>query len=145
MEKKHAILVVDDDPSSLSMVRLALGPLVQADLIHEARDGQEGLDCFHALALSSDKHIALVLTDGKMPRRNGYQLIEAIRALHPDVLLLPIILMSGSLPGATTPAGINAFVHKPLDMAYFLPVFQHWYQMSIQAAKNGHRLAGAAH
>jgi CheY-like chemotaxis protein len=44
----------------------------------EAEDGQQALDI-----LSADPDFALLITDYNMPRLDGFELIEAIRAHHP--------------------------------------------------------------
>lgn len=79
------VLVVDDDPLLLDMLRGML-----ADLGCET----VCVDCpVKGLAtLDSDKEIALLLTDVQMPLMDGFELAERAREKRPDI---PILLMSG--------------------------------------------------
>ena len=68
----HSILVVDDEPNialSLKFLMEQAGFSVQT-----AADGQQALD---AIARSSPD---LILLDVNMPKLNGYQVCEAVRA-----------------------------------------------------------------
>lgn len=83
---RAAILVADDNPADVALVRAALEEAAfEADL-DEARDGQEALDRLRAGAEPD-----LVLTDLHMPRLDGLQLVEAIRRERAG---LPVVLMT---------------------------------------------------
>lgn len=78
------ILLVDDSRDGL-LVRRAL--LEEGGYSVEiARNGEEALKLFQAARFD------LVVTDYKMPRMNGVELIEQIRILNPDAR---IVLLSG--------------------------------------------------
>jgi CheY-like chemotaxis protein len=79
-EGRALLLVADDNPSDLMLVRAALGEAAfDADAL-TARDGQEALE-----TLRSGLRPDLVLTDLQMPRLDGLHLVEAIRRDHPDL------------------------------------------------------------
>ena len=78
------LLLVDDNKDGL-LVRKALLE-EQGFLITTAMNGEEAVE-----ALSKEK-FDLVITDFKMPRMNGIELIRSIRPRQPD---LSIILISG--------------------------------------------------
>ncbi len=85
-ETRPVLIVADDNPADLKLVREALAEAVfDADII-EARDGQEALDQVRQVARAD-----LVLTDLKMPRLDGLALVEAVRRERPD---LPVVLMT---------------------------------------------------
>jgi CheY-like chemotaxis protein len=78
------ILLVDDNRDGL-LVRRAL--LEEAGYkVDVARSGEEGLKLFEA------EHFDVVVTDYRMPRMNGAELIQRIRQLNPNVR---VILLSG--------------------------------------------------
>ncbi len=89
MRAKQAILVVDDE----ERVR----KLIQSFLIKDydvllAVDGLEAMACFELHA----GRIAAVITDVRMPRVNGPELVEWLHRRSPQ---LPVIVMSGHAGG----------------------------------------------
>jgi DNA-binding response OmpR family regulator len=85
MNKPVSILVVDDEPNILSAVE----PILQAQGYHVtvARSAVE------ALKYTEQTIFDIVLTDLSMPMIDGFQMIEEIRRLRPDI---GIILFSGN-------------------------------------------------
>ena len=80
---RATILIVDDSPVDR---RLASSIVNKAGFLAiTAADGREALD---AIARESP---AAVVTDLQMPGRNGFELVEEIRKLHPGT---PVILMT---------------------------------------------------
>jgi two-component system, OmpR family, response regulator CpxR len=81
----HArILLVDDNAHGLSARKTVLEEL--GHRIATASSGTDALDQFAHLKFD------LVVTDFRMPRMDGVELIHRLRSLTPD---LPIILLSG--------------------------------------------------
>jgi DNA-binding response OmpR family regulator len=78
------ILLVDDDDSFRTMLRITLGKM-QHEVI-EARNGRE------ALALYATRPPDLVITDLVMPEKEGMETIRELRQKYPGV---KIIAMSG--------------------------------------------------
>jgi two-component system, cell cycle sensor histidine kinase and response regulator CckA len=79
-----------------------------------AGDGFEALEKFR----ERQDEIRLVLLDQCMPGMNGWETLEAIRALRPDI---PVVLTSG-YDEAKAMEGKHAelpqtFLHKPYSMA----------------------------
>lgn len=101
-------LVADDEP----MVRVILvGVLERLGMdVLAACDGQEALDLF----LRNRDRVDVVLLDITMPRMDGNEAFQAIRAVDPQV---PVILLSGftALDVAPAPPGTSEalFVQKP--------------------------------
>ena len=86
MQGAPVILVVDDEES----VRLLLSTLLERDSysVLLASDGQ------HALEVSRQYvgEISAIVTDYKMPRMNGVELIQRLRIVNPNVR---VVLLSG--------------------------------------------------
>ena len=78
------ILVADDDPAIRESLSLILGKY--GCTVEVASDGQEAID----LVKTGHKY-DLVISDIKMPKKNGYEVFAGIRDIDPDV---PIILMT---------------------------------------------------
>jgi CheY-like chemotaxis protein len=78
------ILLVDDNRDGLLVRRTLLEELSYR--VSVARNGEEGLKLFESA------HFDVVVTDYRMPRMNGAELIQRIRKLNPNAR---IILLSG--------------------------------------------------
>jgi len=105
---KGRILVVDDDEA----VGLVLGGLLEQDGHHVER-ASSGRD---ALARIVPASIDVVLTDVRMPGMSGMELLERVRAEHPEV---PVVMLTahGSVPLAVEAmrAGATDFLMKPFE------------------------------
>lgn len=105
------ILIVDDEPSVLKMLRKILKD--DAKEIVEAENGEQALE----LCLQHD--IDLIITDIVMPKKHGIDLIMGIKKDFPN---MPIIAISG---GGVTGRfnyletaellGANNVLHKPFE------------------------------
>ncbi len=105
---QHRVLVVDDDADMLRLLSMritAAGHHVTAVGSAEA-----------ALAQLDIERPQLVLSDVKLPGRDGLQLFDEIRARHPA---LPVILLTahGTIPDAVeaTARGVFTYLTKPYD------------------------------
>jgi CheY-like chemotaxis protein len=79
--------------------------------VFEAGDGVEALALLH-----THPAIALLVSDIKMPRMDGYALVEAGLGLRPD---LKVLLMTGYAHDAPTPmlqAHKIRILHKPFNL-----------------------------
>lgn len=70
------VMLVEDEPTAREILGFYLGTLFDDVLI--AKDGQEGLDIYKE-AHHANTPIDLILTDIRMPRMSGMEMIEAIR------------------------------------------------------------------
>jgi CheY-like chemotaxis protein len=85
LPKARTILAVDDDPIILMNTAALLEDLGYQ--VFEAGSGQEALD-----QLACRPEIDLLITDHAMPGMTGSELIEAARALRPE---LAVVLATG--------------------------------------------------
>lgn len=107
------ILVVEDDPSLRTVIRLVLEQAGHD--IAEAANGRVALQQMDSEAPE------LVVVDSKMPILSGAQLIEKIRA-EPAHARLPVVMLTG-LPGSVPEgSGADAIVAKPFEKSQFLDV-----------------------
>ncbi len=83
---RETVLLAEDEPLVRSVLRRTLAGAGYE--VVEAEDGEEAIRKFEA----HRARIALCLLDVVMPRKNGREAAEAIRALAPDV---PILFASG--------------------------------------------------
>jgi DNA-binding NtrC family response regulator len=108
--RKHTLLVVDDEPDVCDSVR----DLLRRDFnVLTARGAEEGL------ALMRDNEIHIIMTDQRMPKVTGVELLKSIRAGHPQAIRM---LFTGyadldSIIAAINHGHIYKFVKKPWDPA----------------------------
>jgi two-component system chemotaxis response regulator CheY len=114
-EKK--ILIVDDSAAMRGQIREALAS-AGFDSI-EAADGLEGLQ---TIAARSD--IAAVLCDVNMPRMNGLQMLEFVKAQGQQRAAPPIIVLTATgqsrLVEQAKKAGAKGWVVKPFKAALLI-------------------------
>ena len=103
------VLVVDDEPAVRRVLALALR--AQGHTIHEADDGRQALDILR------EREVDLVITDWRMPRMTGDELLQEVQRLHPGV---DVIMMTGfgSIESAVhaMQSGAVDYMTKPLDL-----------------------------
>jgi two-component system, OmpR family, response regulator len=108
----HRVLVVDDDPAILKVIRGFLKP-VGLELV-EAADGDQ------AIQLLESSTFDLICLDLMLPKSSGYTVCEHVRrgARHKDV---PILVISArALPSDRAEAeelGASAYLTKPFTKA----------------------------
>lgn len=86
MEKRHKILILDDDSDWLALCRDLLGTLPSRPEILTANNAKR------ALALLETEGVRLLICDLKMPRIDGLQMLAIVRRQFPD---MRTIVLSG--------------------------------------------------
>ncbi len=118
MDHQH-ILVVDDDPNILALVKTIL---IQKDYrVTTASDGQRAVE-----ALSRGKFDAII-TDAVMPGLDGPALTERIKN-DPSLKELPVIMVTASnepdMVRRSFSSGCLLFLPKPFTAASLLSLLQ---------------------
>ncbi len=110
------VLVADDDAFARTLIRKILEGIGVRNVLLAA-DGAEAL----AIFASGMTKIDVVVSDLHMPKRNGFELFEAVRALDSDV---PFLLVTGDARERAVAEArardISAYVVKPLSPAQLL-------------------------
>jgi CheY-like chemotaxis protein len=119
------VLLVEDSAADAEMTLRTLKRRGIANLVEWVRDGAEALDwlhCRNAYAHRRNGHPKLVLLDLKMPRMDGLQLLEVMKA-DPDMRTIPVVMMTSSREEgdllASYGLGVNSYVVKPVDFGEF--------------------------
>ena len=122
MEANFPILLVEDDPNDVWLVKHAFQSAGISNPLRIVNDGQEAIDYLKGIGAYSDRGAfplpKLVLLDLKMPRLNGFDVIGWMRRHYPWKLTPIIILSSSALPQDVNRAyelGANAYMVKPAD------------------------------
>jgi DNA-binding response OmpR family regulator len=113
MPTAKSILIIEDDPQSRQMVRLAAE--AQSYTLIEAATGDEGLE----LARASDPD--LILLDINMPGMSG---LDVCRKLRAEGSLVPIIMLTAKSDTIDKVVGLEVgaddYVTKPFEMRELL-------------------------
>ncbi|MEA2169700.1 MAG: hypothetical protein QOF76_3000 [Solirubrobacteraceae bacterium] len=124
--KDPQILLVEDDPDDVRLFQEALRESGFRPSLHIVGDGAEALDFLHrrdrwAMAPVPD----LVILDLNLPRVDGHQVLEAVRA-DTRLARIPIVVFTTSnrredIDGAYT-RGANAYITKPMSFDRLIEV-----------------------
>ena len=108
MPKK--VLIVDDEPNIVLSVEFLMKR--EGYDVVTAADGQEALD------MLQDARPDLMILDVMMPRKNGFEVCEAVRS-HPQFGSLPILMLTAKGREAEMKKGLSlgadAYVTKPFS------------------------------
>jgi two-component system response regulator AtoC len=107
-DSPRQILVVDDEPN----LRRVLGAQLSRDgyEVHAVADGEEALRILH------DQYVDVVITDLRMPRMDGLELLRRALVIEPE---LPVVIITahGTVDNAVEALKSGAFdyITKPFD------------------------------
>jgi CheY-like chemotaxis protein len=131
MRKKY-ILLVEDNPDDEELTIRALRKNNLVNNVEVVRDGVEALDFLFGEGQYADRDSRetpeVVLLDLKLPKLNGLEVLERIRANAPTRLLPVVVLTSSSEEEdiiASFTLGANSYVRKPVNFTSFSEAVQH--------------------
>jgi len=105
------ILIVDDSSSLRTVVKLALQR--SGFDVHEAGDGQEGLEQLDRL-----QKVHLIVSDVNMPRMDGISFVRQVKQ-HPRHRFAPVVMLTTEGQEAKKEqgraAGAKAWIVKPFN------------------------------
>lgn len=118
------ILLVEDDPGDELMTREAFEDNKIKNVLHVARDGQEGLDFIYRRGAHADApRPDLILLDLNLPKYDGRQLLEKVKS-DADLCDIPIVVLTTSSAQEDVLRSYklhaNAYVTKPVDLDQFM-------------------------
>jgi DNA-binding response OmpR family regulator len=120
------VLVIDDDPTILELIRHALGRIDRYEVV-TAVNGADGLQSYF------DAQPDCVIVDIGMPVMDGFQFVRAIRG-HSVSANTPIIVLSALTDGAhqTTGAlsGVDEYVAKPFKVSVLCAALERALQIT---------------
>jgi CheY-like chemotaxis protein len=120
------ILLVEDNPNDLELTLRAFEKNRVRGRIDIARDGVEALDylfCRGQHAARGSVHPRVVLLDLKLPRVDGLEVLQQLKA-DPRTRPIPVVVLTSSRQERdlvkSYQLGVNSYVVKPLDFAQFV-------------------------
>ncbi len=125
--RDEVILLVEDNPDDVELTMRAFQKNNIANEVVVARDGVEALDYLFCQGAHVNRDITktprLVLLDLKLPKLDGLQVLERLRA-DDRTKLVPVVILTSSreeqdlISGYRS--GANSYVRKPVDFNQFL-------------------------
>ena len=121
------ILLVEDNPDDVELTRIAFAEAKIANELHVVANGAEALDYLFARGDYAGRpghgQPSLVLLDLNLPRMDGREVLQAIRA-DAGTRSLPVVVMTTSTEPFDVEAcyslGANSYIRKPVDFGQFM-------------------------
>lgn len=120
------ILLVEDNPKDLELTLIALEKSQLANEVIVVRDGAEALDYLNSKGQFTSRpagNPAVVLLDLKLPKVDGLEVLEQIRA-SAVLKSIPVVMLTSSKEEQdlirSYELGVNAYVVKPVEFNEFV-------------------------
>ncbi len=121
----RTILLAEDSPADAEMAIDALRDANLVNPIVHVEDGVEAMDYLlrqGRFADRSEGDPAVLLLDIKMPRMDGLEVLQKMRA-HDSLRRVPVVMLTSSREESdlarSWDLGVNAYVVKPVDVGQF--------------------------
>ena len=117
------ILLVEDNDDDILLTREAFSEGRLVNIVHAVQDGEEALQYLRRQGQYSDAPLpGLVLLDINMPKMNGLEVLEEIKA-DPDIKHLPVVMLTTSERENdivhSYEFGACSYIKKPVQLSDF--------------------------
>lgn len=127
MTQPSLILLVEDNADDEMLTLRALRKQKLANQIDVVRDGAEALDYLQGQGKYSHRNKLdipqIIMLDLKLPKINGLQVLEQIRAMS-HTSMIPVVILTSSDEeqdiAQSYTLGANSYVRKPVDFEDFI-------------------------
>ena len=133
------LLMIDDDQSDLYLAKRAFKKCGTPVNVQVARHGEEALSLLRQEGAHEEaKRPDLILLDLNMPRMNGHEFLERMKA-DDELKSIPIIVMSMSESDVDIEKSYNlqasAYISKPIELEAFSEVIRSLEDYWFKSAK----------
>lgn len=133
------VLLIEDDPGDELITREAFETNKLANTLSVVRDGQEGLDYLYRRgAYEGVTRPDLILLDLNLPKYNGRQILEIIKA-DPDLGSIPVVVLTTSDAQEdirhSYKLHANAYITKPVDFDRFTTAVRRIDEFFVQVVR----------
>ncbi|MBI3597303.1 MAG: response regulator, partial [Nitrospirae bacterium] len=106
--RRYPVLYVDDEPLALETFRLQFK---EDFTVHTSQNGEE------AMRSLRENEIAVILTDQRMPRLSGVELLKQVKEQHPDTVRMLITAYSDMdvVIEAINQGNVYRYITKPYN------------------------------
>lgn len=121
------ILLVEDNPNDRLLMERAFNKSNLGNPMVIVHDGQQALDYLFNNKGKSESLPVLILLDLKLPKVDGLEVLQKIRA-HERTQLLPVVILTSSKEQddlvRSYKLGVNSYIRKPVNFNEFVDVVQ---------------------
>ena len=122
MQKSIDILLVEDSPADVRLLREGLKEAKVNNSLHVAMDGQAALDFVRD---PGNPRPDLILLDLNLPRKDGREVLAELKA-DPSLARIPVVVLTTSQAEEdilrSYDLHANCYINKPVDFDQFLKV-----------------------
>ncbi len=120
------ILLVEDNPADVALTGEALQDSKMCNNLHVVTDGEEAMEFLHRKGkYHSAPRPDLILLDLNLPKKNGREVLEDIRA-DPSLTVIPVVIMTVSKDEKdiyeTYRLHANCYIQKPVRFGEFIEI-----------------------
>lgn len=116
----HSILIVDDNPDTISLFRRYLANLPYR-LLAASGEGE-------AMAIARETPLLCVILDVMLPGKDGWQILQAYKS-HPTTADIPVLICSVlEMEELALSLGADGYIKKPPARAEFLAMLREWVE-----------------
>jgi CheY-like chemotaxis protein len=142
MAKPARILLVEDNRMDVELTLDAFREGKLANIVHVSQDGQQALDYMFGVGEYADRVKYpipdLILLDLKLPRIDGHEVLQRLKAT-PVVKRIPVIVLTSSKEegdrALSYDSGANSYLVKPVSFDGFLEVVRkvqdYWLVLNV--------------
>jgi two-component system, response regulator len=128
-EKEVEILIVEDNPDDAELAIRALKKSHLANNVTHLIDGAEALDFLFGTGPYIDRDVnnvpKVILLDLKMPKVNGLEVLQRIKA-EPLTKMIPVVILTSSAEDPdikrSYELGANSYIVKPVEFNNFAKI-----------------------
>jgi CheY-like chemotaxis protein len=118
-----SVLLVDDDPGDVLLVREAFNDHKVGNLLSVVSDGVEAIEYVRAQGSYGDaSRPDLILLDLNLPRKSGTEVLQEIKS-DPELSTIPVVVLTTSEAEEDILRAYklhaNAYITKPVDFEQF--------------------------
>lgn len=141
------VLLVEDNPDDVKLTLRAFKKQQINSEVVVARDGVEATDFLFGRNKFAERDLSqmptFVLLDLKLPKMDGFEVLEAIRS-HKETARIPVVIMTTSQEERDIEKGyrlgVNSYIRKPVEFENFSDTLRqlgnYWLMLNISSVKS---------
>ena len=126
-KKEVEILLVEDSPSDVRLIREATKETAPGIQITVAKDGVEAMEHLRSCMRGQSHWPDLILLDLNLPRKNGREVLAEVKG-DPRLRQIPVVVMTSSQSdediAAAYTLNANCYITKPLELGQYIGIVQ---------------------
>ena len=123
--KELEILLVEDSPSDVRLIREALKETPMRVKVIVASDGVEAMEYLHRAETGAANRPDLILLDLNLPRKNGREVLAEVKG-SPQLKQIPVLVMTSSHADedihSAYSLNANCYITKPADLNEYVNI-----------------------